>query len=78
MISSTPPTRRTNHSYQCVCTLFYLSIMSFSSVPVDSVFGKSPEICTKRDLCMFLQRHRTIAGDLALPTTGTKPILIER
>ncbi|XP_062514511.1 uncharacterized protein LOC134190103 [Corticium candelabrum] len=52
--------------------------MSFSKVLVDSVFGKSPEMCTKRDLCMFLQRHRTIANDLALSTTGTKSILIER
>ena len=52
--------------------------MSFSKVLVYSVFGKSPEMCTKRDLCMFLQRHRTIASDLALSTTGTKSILIER
>lgn len=71
-----------SHSLVVSCKYFFLfqccCFMSSEKVAVDSVFGKSPDLCTKSQLLNFFRCHRTIAGDLTLPTTGTKAVLVDR
>ena len=51
--------------------------MSSDNVSVDSVFGKSPDLSSKKELCSFLEQHRTVVSGHVLPRTGTKAILLE-
>lgn len=51
--------------------------MPCKKVGVDSVYGNSPGLCSKKELLKYLHEHSTTVSDLALTVTGIKAVLVE-